>query len=316
MDILKRLYKDKESMDIDIYIDSSDDNPNEPIKCHSLIVKMESDYFKALIESNFVESTTKRIDIKEVDIESMKLFIDTIYLGDTIINLDNISILNTLADRFIASDIKSKIIQKVNDFDKSDKLEINKDNFELIYNISQTTNNKSIEKKCFDYVKKDINFDNVDYYNTIHVNNFGLPVDIIQHAYKNHKSYSLSDIEDYIINDSYDLLDCDEKIDSCYEIMKDINFSVKTKDILSISIKLYNCNESNKLNTLFYNHVFIKIFIYNVINGIENKPEHTKKYRVSLCSILSIEDKAKVFDMLIPMLKRVELRDTPFTFDN
>ncbi|CAF0712878.1 unnamed protein product [Brachionus calyciflorus] len=76
------------------------------INCHKSILATNSSYFMAMFSSGLIESNSKKVEIKEIDTESLKLTIDYMYTGEILITENNVQALLTTTNLLNLCDLK------------------------------------------------------------------------------------------------------------------------------------------------------------------------------------------------------------------
>ncbi|XP_077975642.1 kelch-like protein 38 [Styela clava] len=135
---------------------------NEEFPVHKNVMSAASDYFDAMLSHDNLESNTGVVDMKEVDVDSVKVCIDYIYTGNASITLEKCEQLLHVATIMQLS----RICENIAEF-----LEVNLDpkSFFIFRQLAVKFNLKGLEESCDEYavihlgaIAKEEQFNNLD----------------------------------------------------------------------------------------------------------------------------------------------------------
>ncbi|XP_077975606.1 kelch-like protein 38 [Styela clava] len=135
---LDNMRKEKRHSDLTIKVGS------EEFLVHRNIISAGSDYFDAMLSHDNLGSNTGIVNMKEVDVDSVKICIDYIYTGEASITLEKCEELFHAASIMQLSVLCDNIIESL-------KNKLNPKSFFQIRGIANNLNQPTLKKYCDDY---------------------------------------------------------------------------------------------------------------------------------------------------------------------
>nr|XP_039255354.1 kelch-like protein 5 [Styela clava] len=135
---LDNMRKEKRHSDLTIKVGS------EEFLVHRNIISAGSDYFDAMLSHDNLESNTGIVNMKEVDVDSVKICIDYIYTEEASITLEKCEELFHAASIMQLSVLCDNIIESL-------KNKLNPKSFFQIRGIANNLNQPTLKKSCDDY---------------------------------------------------------------------------------------------------------------------------------------------------------------------
>ncbi|XP_039255348.2 kelch-like protein 6 [Styela clava] len=117
---------------------------NEEFPVHKNVMSAGSDYFDAMLSHDNLESNTGIVDMKEVDVDSVKVCIDYIYTGNAPITLEKCEQLLHVANIMQLSRFCEMIIEFL-------QANLDSKSFFIIRQLAIKFNLKGLEKSCDEY---------------------------------------------------------------------------------------------------------------------------------------------------------------------
>ncbi|XP_077975633.1 kelch-like protein 38 [Styela clava] len=117
---------------------------NEEFSVHKNVMSAGSDYFDAMLSHDNLESNTGIVDMKEVDVDSVKVCIDYIYTGNASITLEESEQLLHAANIMQLS----RFCEKIAEFLKKN---LSSKSFFYVRQLAEKFNLKGLEKSCDEY---------------------------------------------------------------------------------------------------------------------------------------------------------------------